>query len=480
MAKTRCPQCDTVSPVPDNLLGRKVRCKKCNAEFVAASIGPSLTPGARTTREASDRGKQTATEDLPPVSGADRKSAASITVKPSATPAPGVVTVVARPVAARRGARAAGAWAAAVLAFVIPVTAAACFVLLNWASGTANETPTPSETYGVIEVGAKSVKYTVFKVLAPPGGDVDFVTVVTNNTNTALGDDLKSKHRLNAKGVEETCSVTRASIQFMRDKHGLGDGRIFLVASEDLFGPIAQSKTLDEDARKQALDRARSQLTEALRTATGKQLDIVSSTRVAQYQLRSLIPARHRADGVYLDIGGSGTRGGYLDGVILRKLRGPGVNAAKGGKMSAQELRRTFRTEVENSPGFEARRHICINGGIIWVAANVLHPTNRSPKLPLTAGELRRFADQVRGNPDFLRELTPPAGMEGAERKELEKEFTNMRSRLKHDYLVGGCAVLLALVEELKLEGKELTFIRNSDFAWVLSYAYEEGRKDGR
>ncbi|MFL5341477.1 MAG: hypothetical protein ACJ8F7_15130 [Gemmataceae bacterium] len=36
-----CPDCDSPLKVPDNLVGRKVRCPKCKVEFVATAAGPA-------------------------------------------------------------------------------------------------------------------------------------------------------------------------------------------------------------------------------------------------------------------------------------------------------------------------------------------------------------------------------------------------------------------------------------------------------
>src|SRR5262249_45227104 len=148
-AKVQCPECNAISPIPDNVLGRKVRCKNCKAEFVATA-----REGIKTSR---DKPLEIPPED------------------PGA-----VITVVARRIGGKAANTAAGSplWlAVALLALLLPIAGAGAFAALKWnrpGAGTEDATATdntsggssrePGEYYGAIEVGSKGVKYAYFEI----------------------------------------------------------------------------------------------------------------------------------------------------------------------------------------------------------------------------------------------------------------------------------------------------------------------------
>ena len=45
--KVRCPECGSVAAIPDNLVGRKLKCSNCEGQFVASSPSGVRAAGSR-------------------------------------------------------------------------------------------------------------------------------------------------------------------------------------------------------------------------------------------------------------------------------------------------------------------------------------------------------------------------------------------------------------------------------------------------
>ncbi len=475
MARTRCPQCNTASPLPDIHLGKKVRCKKCANVFVAqADVSPagSVVAGGNTTAGLSVLANQSAS-----------------------TETANIATVVAKPVnePASAGLGPALAWVAVLLAFALPVSGASWFVLRNW-TGNSPASKGTEETYGVIEIGSGSVKFTVFKWILREDEE-DCVPLEQGNVPTTLINDMDQTSRFHKVGLEQTRTAVRTFAEAMHKEHGLSNSRIHVIAGSSPFKPLLESKKLGEGQREEKLREARNSLTELLRESNALPVVFVDLESEVRYQIIGVVPQKHRKTGLYVDIGGGSTRGGYFGTKeVVRPMSGPGVKGflkkmtAIGGdppfanaaaRLADMELHKPFREAVANDRGLTLLRHIYLNGGVVWVAANIMHPAERGPKVPLTTQDLRDFAKRVGGNPHYLKEFVPPADMPARDRAALAAEVKVMDEKIAPDYLVAGAQILLALVEELELDDddKDLVFYRHGEIAWTLAYTVETVRK---
>jgi hypothetical protein len=173
---------------------------------------------------------------------------------------------------------------------------------------------------------------------------------------------------------------------------------------------------------------------------------------------------------------GPGVKGFLKKMTDVRRERSWAEAAAQ---LAEKELRKPFRDVAGADPGLKTLKHVYLNGGVVWVAANVMQPANRGAKVPLTVQDLRDFAKRIGDNPRFLKDFAPPADMPASDREALEVELLDMRKKMAPEYLIAGAQILLALADELELDdkGKELVFYRHSDFAWTLAYVIETAHK---
>ncbi len=477
MATIQCPnpQCKTKSSVPDTHLGKKVRCKICNTPFVASAV-----PGeAVTTRPAQGAGP-----------GPKLRTVTATVPAPPAVP----VAVTVRRVA---GAPAGGSafWClAALLAFVVPITAASTFAILNWKndrSADAGEGNDSAERFGAIEIGSKGVKFTVFEVFPDEQLGHDYRILADGSSDTNIVTPMKETGTFDEQGLTKTAGVAGKFMQQLQKEHDLPSERVVIVGSGGLFGAL--------DGRPEA-ERARlvAQNKKNLREAVGKVIPgrgvyFVDVEEELQYQLRACVPSRHRDSAIFIDVGGGGTRGGYQDSVgVLYTFNLPGIKSfgkqikAKregeeplpeaAARLAPRELREPLQRHIERTPGLRSRDRVYLGGGVVWVLATCQHPADRKGSyVRLSVKDIDAFAARLRQNPDFLKTFSPPADLDEEKRKEVAKEVAKMRGIFAPEELVAGAEILRALVAELELGRKEeLAFYRYSNNAWLLSFVAEK------
>src|SRR5439155_3198085 len=104
-----------------------------------------------------------------------------------------------------------GFWCfAALLAFVLPITAASTFVILNWkndSSADAGEGSGSAERYGGIEIGSKGVKFTVFEVFPDERLGHDYRILAHGSSNTNIVNGMEKSGTFDEQGLTKTAGV---------------------------------------------------------------------------------------------------------------------------------------------------------------------------------------------------------------------------------------------------------------------------------
>jgi hypothetical protein len=401
-----------------------------------------------------------------------------------------VLPVTARPVGAapRPGLARIGRWAAAALAFLLPLAAAGAFVRMNSAPEEHGAPAAASaELYAGIEVSSKAVKYTLFEVFPHEEYGSDCRLIANKSTNVNVTEGMDRSGEFSPDRLKDVVKAVERYSALVADEHKVPDGRIHVVASTGLFSPINQVAGLEPEARQTLVARNRAALGDAVKKATGRAVEFVDLEKEVSLQITGVVRKRHRKTALYIDVGGGGTRGGYVhaDGEV-RKLQGPGVRTFRdkvkarlgvGGEfadaaaaLAEKELQEPLRKQVEQDAGLDSRTRIYLLGGINWVLANYMHAANRDSFVKVTARDIEEFADKVRKNPRLLFDFKAPAGLSDREKEQLDEEALAMRTYFPPEDLIAGTQILLALSAELHLESKELYFCRFGDNAWVMRY----------
>jgi hypothetical protein len=376
----------------------------------------------------------------------------------------------------------------AILAFVAPIAAAGTFVALRWSAGAGHE---PGELFGAIEVGGRSVKCAVFEVFADKEFGRDFDIKDNSSTNAELVKGMEKTGEFNPNGLEDMVTAVRGFLKRLTDAHHLPPEKIHVVGSSGLFKGIEKNKSLTAQEKSRLIETNRTRLTTLLEEAVQKKIDFVDVREETEYQIGSVVKARDRKHALFLDVGGSSTRGGCRDTAgFLKHIEGPGgtqfrdkVTSEAGNRgdfartaanLAPRELNAVFHQQLERYPLLGQAKPIYLGGGIVWVMASYQHPENRSAYVTLTPKDIKAFAEHVVREPNLLASFQPPASLPPEEHEKLREEIKRMQEFFPPEALMAGMEILKALSTELHFEGKKLYFSRNADMAWVLVFVAEK------
>jgi hypothetical protein len=486
--KVRCAECETEAAVPEAVVGRKVRCSKCGAQFVASPGNGVKGNGA-----------------VPPAAA---------------------VTVVARRVGGRPNRppppppadTGSFLWVvAAVVALLLPIMFAAAFAYVKWdkgdhnspiaAAGGGNEVvgggaqpAAPRELYGAIEIASKGVKYTCFELSADRANELNPTPVADDSTDTNIVQGMDKSGHFDPARVSDSAAAARKFYDELTKNRGVRPDHVFVVGSSGLAGPVANRADLQPAERDDLIAKNRKDLGDAIRKAIdNKEMGFVNFDEEVGHQIEGVVPRADLDVSLLIDAGSGSTRGGYREGLgIIKTLKAPGVTEFQGtvaravkdrggasfadvaAELSEVQLRRPLRDQVESRPGLRAQDKVYLGGGIVWVMATYLHPEKCDAKhsyIGLSADDISRFADTVRANPDCLATLKPPDSLDVESRKKLEDDIRRMRKNFPPEALMAGAELLKALSAELDFaKKKELAFCRHSNVAWVMDYVASQAR----
>jgi hypothetical protein len=448
MAIFECPHpgCGKRAEVPDQYVGKRVRCGRCGHDFV---------PGARPGHGAGIAIAPQPVKSVPP-------------------PVKTIPVVVASP---RRGGY--GWVLAAVGAFLLPVLAAGAFVGLR-----GGQKAPPGELYAGVEVGSSGVTYTVFEVFKQPDQGYDYRILLFESRTTNIHKGMEKKGTFDTDGLARTIDAVRECYEKLTEGDKIPPDRVFLVGSDGLMGAIRNRKDLSEGKKDRLISANQKTLGRAVKKAVGKTMTFLDPDEKAALEFEAVVEPGHLDTGLYVDIGTGATRGAYREpGGKIRRISLAGVGlfadrarSRRGPGLADELIRRPFRRKAENAPEFRQRPDVYLAGGIVWVLSTCLHPKEQvaAPEtglyVSLTAEDIDSFAADVRGGKDFLKTYRPPVGLSAEERQQVQKEIKRMHKPFPPEKLAAGAEILAALAAEMKLEGKNLRFHRYAHVAWLMAY----------
>jgi hypothetical protein len=483
MAKAVCPKCGKVSMVADQFAGRKMVCKICETAFVVpASV--NVAP-------------------------------AGITAAAAVTPAPrqtggGVITVVARRVGQGKetmrpdgrpaGGTSALAWVVlalvAGLALLLPVMGAGGFVAYSVITRNGGGIVGPGqsgELYGGIEIASSGVKATVIELYQDPKHGYDYHKLLQQSRDTRVTLNMDKTGQFDREALADTVSTVQDYFDKITTEHHVPRDNVFIVGGSGLFKAVRDRKDLDDDAKDKLIQKNQAAITEPVAKATGKTMDFIDVRQEVKMMITGLLGKRDASRSVFIDVGNSGTRGGYReqDGAYVT-FEGPGVGKIEGllktagtkprdycttaGGLADKEMREPLQRALERKAGLLNRDAVYLNGGIVWVMATFMHPEDREVYTKLTAQDIEAFHDLVCQNPDEFPKLNFPANIDPKVRGEAEAEVAKQKDIFKPMRLIAGAEVLRAVSAEFRLQKKELYFTRDAgDVGWLLAYISNKG-----
>src|SRR4051794_20844051 len=238
MPKVQCPQCKAVAALPEELVGRRVRCKSCSAAFLADPMRASQGGD----NETDFTGAVSATSvNLPPLPSPERKPA-RVRQAPSGGGGSGAVWVL-----------------LALLAFFLPVAGATTFAALEWKRSPAEAhaaEEAPGQVIATMDVGSCAVTLFVFKAFpSPDGGEPELLPLDNANAATGLTDRMGATGSFSDEGLAKTVRAVKDFQEKVKDKYQLTDDKILVVGSSGLLGPIRDDKKMPNERKLRLLEQ---------------------------------------------------------------------------------------------------------------------------------------------------------------------------------------------------------------------------------
>jgi hypothetical protein len=467
MAVVQCPSCTFKADVPEEVVGKWLRCKHCQTKFQA-------NPGKAAIKEAGPRRSATATMT------ADG---------PRAKTAPVPVVVRERAGAGKGGV---GWVVAAIPAFLLPVAAAGLFIGIK---GCAPPPPT-SDLYAGIEVSSSAVSCAVFEVEKRTGkgvGSPHYSVVFSNSVPIDLRKQMAQDGKLDPKGVQKVAWAVRTCYEQLSGKESIPADRIYLVGSGGLEGPVRMNPRMRDDLKKERISQNRRELRRALEKEVSKEVDFIDPEEEAEYQLNAIVEADHRDDGVFVDVGNGATRGYYREDGRVRKIQLAGVSDfAKRKKETGRDypilaknlLRQPFQQQAQNARGFVSRKHVYLAGGIVWAMAvcrktkQYTEPPEAGLYIDVKGRDIENFAEDVRQSKGKYLETFRPPVLPDDQKEKANQELAKIRKFFPPEKLWAGAEMLAALSEEMGLPSKTtVRFHRqNANVVWMADYIFKHAR----
>lgn len=339
--------------------------------------------------------------------------------------------------------------------------------------------------HGGIEIGGKGVKATVIEVSLNPEGlavkvGKPLLAKTANTTISRLEKGLYSQ-----VAIDETAEAVGRFYSQMREELGVAAKNVYIVGSSGL--PDAPNRPA---------------LTDAVHKKTGKQVSYVDQFDEVRLSIMGLVKDDFLGDSIFVDVGSGSTKCGYFEPgnrvavtrmVVVRtpligtvrftqivqerlkkmpQLRFPTETTAQTSELFTEPL----KEELERRPALVNRKHVFLNGGIVWALATYSWPEKiDEPLVTLRAADIDRFHALLSRTPEQLPEVDLSKITDPEKRKRAQDELNAVANAFTVQNLIAGTDILRGIVKAFRLdqEQKTLYFSRDGLFAWIYAFVKE-------
>jgi hypothetical protein len=453
------------------MIGRRVRCTKCNHRFPAGAPEPApvphaVFPGAGARAVAPPR----------PVAQPRPEVAATLATTPPTRMKP----VAPEPV--KKG-------AIFIVLLLLGTLAGGVYFGIHWYSkpAPAPEQESKGELFAGIEIGSKGVKLAVIERFKDPELDFDFRILKEDTANTTVIKGLKDTKKFDPDALRDTAKAVKEFHKLAVEEHSVPAGRVFVVASSGVFAPLKDNA--------KAIDENKQLLASAIKEAIAMPLDFLDADQEVDLSILGTVPQKYLDTAVLIDIGSGNSKGGYREsgGRVAAwnipygtKSFHEEVTKRGGGKFDLkalddardQVIAPALRKQVEMRPGMENRERIYLSGGASWVTANLTHPRDRKTFRELRTDDITTLNRRLRD--DLSRVPPAPSLAEITDeklRKEIDTEINRAKDTFKPDELLAGLELLQSCSKEFKLDrgDRKIYFANNGKIGWLLGYLMDKG-----
>ncbi len=349
------------------------------------------------------------------------------------------------------------------------------FAVLTMAVSAAAQT----KYYGAIDLGAKGAKAAIF-YFVQENKERSPVVVFNQIINTTLG-SMKDG-RFTDVGIHEAADAARQLLAAMRKEAEAAKAK-YKVDSYYIVGSSAVAKAENK-----------TDLSRAVKDATGIDMVFVDATKESYYGLLSAVPS-DLGNSMYIDVGSGNTKLGCLVGGSTEKnfksveipygsvsgrnegsKRSP-ANIPEGIQQVMKDINMAYLKQSMDVPCLRNRQNIYWTGGAAWATATFTHP-ERALKayVEINRSDINRFLRTLNDNtwnqkePSIAFSKGIPLSTQQKIRQRAKSERLAVMNTFVREDLLSGVSIMKNVLDNSN-GAAVVTFVRDSSY--IYGYAVE-------
>lgn len=347
------------------------------------------------------------------------------------------------------------------------------------------------EYYGAVDLGSKGTKATLYSFEPEEDGDYPnpiFTKVVNTKLVSSMVDGKFTKD-----GIADASDAVKQVVDAMKAeaaKQNIDVQVYYIVGSSGVAKGTNKQELID-----------------AVKAATGLDMDFVDAIQEGYYGLGSAIPLSYRPVSMYVDIGSGNSKLGCTVGdndpksfkgaeIPYGSVSGrnealkrnpdivPGVEALM------TDINSAYEKQSRDIPCLRNRDRIYWTGGAAWATATFTHPEKAlSGWVMITKQDLDNFLEQLKANtwnqkqpvfhfskevPTDPKKAATKRAREAAIRKQALKDRGDVQNVFVREDLLSGVSIMRAILNSSNPSAK-IRFVRGGNY--IYGYALEKFKK---
>ena len=347
---------------------------------------------------------------------------------------------------------------------------------------------TKVEYYGAVDLGSKGTKATLYSFEPEEDGDYPnaiFTKVVNTKLVSSMADGKFTK-----EGIADAADAVKQVIDAMKAEAAKQniDVQVYYVVG---------SSGVAKGTNKQ-------ELVDAVKAASGIDMDFVDAIQEGYYGLSSAVPLSYRPVSMYVDIGSGNTKLGCMVGESDPKnykgaeipygsvsgrnealKRNPEIVAGVESLMT--DINAAYEKQSRDIPCLRNRERIYWTGGAAWATATFTHPEKAlSGWVMITSKDLDNFLAQLKAKtwnqkqpvfhfstevPTDPKKAAAKKAREAGIRKQALKDRADVQNVFVREDLLSGVSIMRAILNSSNPSAK-IRFVRGGNY--IYGYASEK------
>ena len=329
-----------------------------------------------------------------------------------------------------------------------------------------------AQLFAGIEIGGKGIKMSIIKIDNLKRGNYEVKEFWTENTGIARGISIDGN--LAEQDIINAVNSVIVNYNKIKNDFKVGDDKIFVVGSSGV-----------------ALAKNRQALVDRIKTEIDKDLEFIDASSEGKMLLRGCVPPVDYRNSMVLDIGGSNTKGGYIDvknndnfvffpvsmdygsvtlteAVLKKTAKTYNFGEYKEILFGFQPtLRDQVKAMYASSPVALEKSKVYMSGGAVWAFYTLTNGGATKSFSSFTLEDVINYDAVLKNNFKSFEA-----------RAKTDKDVEAVLKTYSQKHLMSGAAILMTSLEAIpNLNEKKLFFANEGRLAWLVTYIMDKSDK---